>query len=143
MSQKSEVPDADESWRQHVQQKSAKEFINPERHQTLFVLVGGIAPAESDHAIGERNEAMVRDRHTMSVLAQIAQRMFRATKRAFRVNHPFGAEKRTKPGRKSLGILQCSECSVEAEFVLRMQLFESIHELAPEHFTQNAHRQGA
>ena len=30
---------------------------------------------------------------------------------------------------------------MEAEFVLRMQLFESIHELASEHFTQNVHRQ--
>src|SRR5260370_9773608 len=109
MSQKSEVPDADESWRQHVQQKSAKEFINPERHQTLFVLVGGVAPAESDHAIGERNEAMVRDRHTMSVLAQIAQRMFRATTRAFRVNHPFGTETRTKHGRKIMRMPHASE----------------------------------
>ena len=96
MSQKSEVPDTDESRRQHVQQESAKEFIDPERHQTLFVVVGGIAPAESDHAVGKGNEAMVRNRHTMSVLAQIAKRMLRAAKRAFGVNHPFGAEQRTK-----------------------------------------------
>jgi hypothetical protein len=74
MSQKSEVPDADESRRQDVQQESAQELIDLERHQTFFVLVGGIAPAESDHAVGERHEAMVRDRHTMSVLAQIAKR---------------------------------------------------------------------
>jgi hypothetical protein len=69
MGQKSEVPDADKSRRQHVQQQTAKEFIDPECHQTLFVLAGGIAPAKSNHAVGECNEAMVRDRHTMSVLA--------------------------------------------------------------------------
>ena len=137
MSQKSEVPDTDESRRQHVQQESAKEFLYPERHETFFVVVGGIAPAESDHAVGEGNEAMVRDRHTMSVLAQIAQGMLRAAKRAFRVNHPLGAEQRTKPGRERLRILQRGECSVEAEFVLRMQLFESIHELASEHFFED------
>ena len=77
----------------------------------------------------------------MGVLAEIAKRVLRTAERAFRVNHPWGAEQRTKPGRERLGIVQCGECSVEAEFVLRMQLFESIHELAPEDFTQNAHRQ--
>jgi hypothetical protein len=30
---------------------------------------------------------------------------------------------------------------VEGDFMLRMQLFESIHELAPEHSAKNVHRQ--
>lgn len=59
MRQKSEVTDADESRRQHVQQESAQEFANWQRHQTLFVFMSGIAPAESDHAIGERDDSMV------------------------------------------------------------------------------------
>ena len=59
MGQKSEVADADESWRQHVQQESAQEFVDFERHQTLLILVSGIAPAESDNAVGECDKAMV------------------------------------------------------------------------------------
>ena len=59
MRQKSEMADTDESRRQHVQQEPAQEFVNRERHQTLFVLVSGIAPAKSDHAVGQCDESMV------------------------------------------------------------------------------------
>ena len=59
MRQKPEVADADESRRQHVQQESAQELASRQSHQTLFVVVSGIAPAESDHAIGQVNESMV------------------------------------------------------------------------------------
>ena len=59
MRQKPEVADTDESGRQHVQQESAQEFVDRQRHQTLLVLMRGIAPAESNDAIGERHESMV------------------------------------------------------------------------------------
>ena len=57
MRQEPEVADADESRRQHVQQESAQELASRQSHQTLFVLVSGIAPAESNDAVGERDEA--------------------------------------------------------------------------------------
>ena len=59
MGQKPEVPDADESRRQHVQQESAQELVDRQRHETLLVFVSGIAPSESNDAIGERDEATV------------------------------------------------------------------------------------
>ena len=59
MGLKPEVADADESRRQHVQQKSAQELVDRQSHQTFFVLVSGIAPAPRDRAIHERDESMV------------------------------------------------------------------------------------
>ena len=59
MSQKPEVADADESRRQHVQQEATQKFVDRQRHHALPVLMSGIAPAESDHAIGECDESMV------------------------------------------------------------------------------------
>ena len=141
VSQKPEVPDADESRRQHMQEKAAQKLVDRQRHQTLLVLVSGIAPAESDAAVGERDEAMVRDRHSMGVLAEIAKRMLCAAKGTFRVNHPLGAEQRAKPCRECLLILKRSKCPAEAEFLLRLQPFEAIGELAPEHFTEDSDRQ--
>ena len=73
----------------------------------------------------------------MGVLAEIAKRVLRTAKRTFCVDHPLGAEQRTQPRRERLRILQGGECSVEAEFVLRMQRFEAVHELAPEHFFED------
>ncbi len=141
MGQQSEVADADESRRQYVEQESAQKFVDFQRHETLLILVSGIAPAESDGAVGERDQAMVGDRDTMGVLAQIAKRMLRAAKRTFGVNHPFGAEQRTKPGGERFRIRKRGECSVETKFVFGMQFPQAIHELAPEDFTENSDRQ--
>jgi hypothetical protein len=71
MSHPAEIADADESRRQHVQQESSQELVDGQRHQTLFVVVSGIAPAKSDCTIGEGDESMVGNRHTMGVLAEI------------------------------------------------------------------------
>ena len=59
MGQKPEVADADESRRQHVQKESPQEFVDGQSHQTLFVFVSGITPAEGDGAVGEYDESMV------------------------------------------------------------------------------------
>src|ERR1700730_16621497 len=77
----------------------------------------------------------------MGVLTEITKRMLRTAERTFCVNHPWGAEQRSKPGCEGFRILKHSECSVEGEFVLRMQGFEAIHELAPEHFFEHIHWQ--
>jgi hypothetical protein len=65
MSHPAEIADADESRRQHVQQESSQELVDGQRHQTLLVVVSGIAPAKSDHAIGKSDESMVGNRHTI------------------------------------------------------------------------------
>src|SRR5260370_34803220 len=133
MRQNAEVEDADESGREDVQQEAAQELVGAQRHQTLFVFVSGIAPAESDNAVGECDEAMVRDGDAMGVLAEVAKRMLRPAEGTLRVHYPWGAEQRTKPRGERLRILQRGECSVETEFVLPRQLFGALHKLAPEH----------
>jgi hypothetical protein len=102
----------------------------PSHHQTFLVLVGGIAPAESDNAVIECDEAMVREGNAMGVLAEVAKRMLRPAEGTLRVHHPCRAEQRTKPGGERLRIPQRRECSVESEFVLRVQL-EAHHKLTP------------
>jgi hypothetical protein len=59
MRHQSEVADADESWREHMQEEPAKELIDGQSHESLFVFVSRIAPAERDHAFGERYKSMV------------------------------------------------------------------------------------
>ena len=141
MGEKAKVADAHKSRWKHMQQESAQKFIHTQCQEAFLVLMGGVAPAERDHAVGERNEAAVGDRHAMSVLTKITERMLRPSKWAFGVNHPLGAEKRTKPRREGFGIEKRGQRSVKAEFMLRMQLFESIDKLAPKHFTEHLDRQ--
>ncbi len=81
-----EVADADESWWQYMEQEPAQEFIDGQRHQALFVFVSRVAPAEGDDAVGKSDEPMVRDRHPMGVLAEIAKCVLRSTEGALRIN---------------------------------------------------------
>src|SRR5216684_5888309 len=141
MGHQPEVADADESRRQHMQQESAQELVDRHRDQTLLVLVSGIAPAKSDHAIGKGDQSMVGNRHTMGVLAKITKSVLRAAERTLCVHHPWGTEQRAEPRGKGLRILEQGELSMEGEFVLRMQRFQAIRELAPEHFFEHIHRQ--
>src|ERR1039457_6897771 len=76
----------------------------------------------------------------MGVLAEISKSVLRATKRRFRVHHPFGAKQRPKPCRETFPILKRGHCAVEAEFVVWMQFFEAVHKLAPEHFGEKIYR---
>jgi len=124
-----------------MQQESAQELVDRQRHQTLLVLVSGIAPAKSDQAIGEGDESMVGNRYPMGVLAEITKRVLGTAEGAFCVNHPFGAEQRAQPRGEGFWILERDECSMEGEFVFRMQRFEAVHELSPEHFFEHIHRQ--
>ena len=141
MSHQPEVADADESRRQYMQQESTQELVDRQGHQTLLVLVSGIAPAKGDHAIGQGDQSMVGNRDTMGVLSEIAKRVLRAAKRAFCVNHPGGVEQRTQPRGERLRILKRHKCSMEAEFALRLQLSQPFSKLAPEDFFEHIHRQ--
>lgn len=115
--------------------------MDGQRHQALLVAVSGIAPAKSDHAIRERDESMVGDGHTMGVLAEITERVLRTAEGTLGINHPWGAEQWTQPRCERLGIPQYHEGSVEGEPVLRMQRFQALDKLAPEHFLEYSHRQ--
>ena len=53
--EESEVADAHEAFRKHVQEKAAQEFIDRKSQQFLFVVVSGVAPTKSDFAIHKRN----------------------------------------------------------------------------------------
>ena len=65
--QESEVANAYEAFRKHVQQEAAQEFIERKSQQLLLVVVSGIAPAKSDLRFGERDQAMVGDGYAMGV----------------------------------------------------------------------------
>ena len=51
-------------------------------------MVSRITPAKSDLAIGERDQAMVGDGHTMSVSAKISKNLFRTAKGRLRIDDP-------------------------------------------------------
>jgi len=69
VSEEAEVADANEAWRQQVQEKSSQELLERERHRSLFVLVSGVAPTKGDLLVGKGDEPMVGDGDAMGVAA--------------------------------------------------------------------------
>ena len=60
----------------------------------------GIAPAEGDVAIGERDQPGVRDGDAMRVGAEITQHMFRSAEGLLGVDDPVVPEQHPQPGRE-------------------------------------------
>src|SRR5215471_12060832 len=110
MSHPAEIADADESSRQHVQQESAQELVDGQRHQTLLAVVSGIAPAKSDHAIGKSDQPMVGNGHTMGVLAEITERVLGTAEWTFEITTHGERNRGRSQAAKDLGF--CSTARV-------------------------------
>ena len=96
--EESEVADAHEARRQQVEQEAAQELFDSQGHESLFVAVRGIAPAEGDVALGKSDQPAVGDGDAMGVGAEIAQHMFRTAERRLGVDDPVVSEQYPQPG---------------------------------------------
>ena len=105
------MPDAHEAFRKQMQQEAPQELIVRQTGELLFVVVRRIAPAESDLAIAEGDQAMVGDGHAVGVAAEILQDIFWATEGRFQVHHPGFSIQRAKPGGEDLGVRECLKFS--------------------------------
>jgi|SRR5665213_896296 len=108
-SQETEVSDANETAWQQVQQDTAQELIDGQSEESFPVFVSGVSPAKRNLVIRERDEAVIRDCHPMSVSAKIAKYLFRAAERWLAIDHPAHGEKLTDETSKEFGRRQCME----------------------------------
>ena len=85
----SEMPDADEAWRQHVQEEPAQELAGRKRHFPFPVGMCVVLPAKGDLAVGNTHNSVIGDGDAVCVTCQIAEDLFGPSKRRLGVNHPF------------------------------------------------------
>lgn len=111
--QETEVPDANEPTWQHVQQETTQELIDRQSEESLFVFVRGVPPAKRNLVIGERDEAVIGDRHPMSVGAEVAKHLLGSAERWFAIDHPARGEESADEASKQSGLGQASEQAVE------------------------------
>ena len=98
VSEEAEVADAHKTARQQVQEEAAQELFDRQGHEPLLVAVGGVAPAKSYVALGERNQPAVGNGNAMSVSAEIAQHVFWPAEGPFGVDDPVVTEQYPQPG---------------------------------------------
>ena len=111
--EEAEVPDANETARQHVQQETAEELLDRQSEESFPVFVSGVSPAKRNPVIGERDEAVIGDCDPMSVCAEIAKHLLGPAERWFAVDHPARDEKLADEASKQFGLRQTPEQAVE------------------------------
>ena len=103
-----------------------------ESYQFLLIVVGGVAPAEGDLAVGQRDQAMVGDGDAVSVATEILQHVLGSAEGWFGVEDPVFAEQGTQPGCEELGMGERRELSGEMQLAVLESGLESGDKLAAE-----------
>ena len=109
--QQAVVPDAMESVGQDVHQDASNELRRGQAYNLLAIAVldAVVLPAEH-HRVGVcANKAMVGDRHSMGVAAEISEHGFRPVEGRFAMHHPFGFAERGQPCRVGTRLHQITE----------------------------------
>ena len=118
------MPDPGEAGGEHMQQKAPEKLDSVEGHRPLAVSLRVIFPPESHPPLVARDQAMIRDRHTMRVAGQIFEDLRRATKRRFGIDDPFEVLQGSQELLPRLGSRQRMTVACERQAALRMALAE-------------------
>ena len=128
-SEEAEEADANEAGRQHVLQEPPQELFPRQRHQSSLVAVGVVLPAKGDLAIGESDQAVVRDRNPVGVSCQVVENVARPAEGRLGVNDPVLLMERAYERAKCLFLSQTFQRAGQAELAVAIGMFESIDEL--------------
>ncbi len=88
--EKAVVTDADQSRREHMQQKAAQELVDLEGQQLLGVAVCVVAIAETDALAVEGDDSGVADGDAVGVVGEIAEDLLRSAEGRLAVDDPIG-----------------------------------------------------
>ena len=141
MSEEPEVPDTHKALGQHMEKKSAQEFVERQPHEPFFVLVRRVPPTESDQTICQVHQAVVGNGHSVGVGAKVVQHMLSPAERAFAIDHPIGAEQPAEHRREGGRRMQVRERPMETEFPLAVEFAKTLHKLTSEYTAQDFDRQ--
>ena len=131
------MADADQPFRENVDQESSQKLICGNRHNLLLAAPCVVFPAKRDSIILESNEPVVGDGDTVGVRAEIPQDMLRSSEGSRAVDDPVVAKQLSEPGGEDLGLGEELEVAMEAELALGESALQSGHELAAKHPTQH------
>ena len=134
--EEAEVTDADEALGEQMKQEAAQKLIAREGHQFLPIVVDRVTPAKGNLAVGQRDQAMVRDGHAVGIAAEILQGVLGSAEGRFGVDDPIFAEERTQPGSEELGMGERCEFSGQVQLAVREGRLEAGDELATKHAPQ-------
>ena len=103
------MADADQPFRENVDQESSQKLICGNRHDFLLAAVRIVFPAKRDSIILERHQSMVGDGDAVRIAGEIVQNMFRTSEGWLGVGHPVFAEEESQERVESAGLSKTLE----------------------------------
>ena len=99
--EQADVGDADEAFRQDVQQEAPEEFVDIERQRAHLAPVPIVLPPKRDGVVRDGDEPVIGDGDAMRVPREVVQHVGGAAKGRLRVDHPRLVMERSEPRAKS------------------------------------------
>jgi hypothetical protein len=103
------MEDADQPFREKVDQASPQKLICGNRHDFLLAAPCVVFPAKRDSIILENNEPVIGDGYAMCISREIVQNMFRTSEGWLDVDHPVFAEEESPERVESAGLSKALE----------------------------------
>ncbi len=103
------MADADQPFRENVDQESSQKLICGNRHDLLLTAPCVVFPAKRDSIILESNEPVVGDGDAMGIARQIVQNMFRTSEGRLGVDNPVLMEKLSQKAAKTTRLSKALE----------------------------------
>ena len=136
--QKTEMADAHEAGRQHVEQKPADELAGVERHGFLLAGIFAIPVGERDAPFFNRENSVIGNSGAVSIAAQIGEDDFRRGKRPLGVDHPFLLSDARKELPERARFCQRRDAAVKDEFAAGVGGSEEVEKFGTEDDAQGA-----
>ena len=86
--EQAKVADADEAFRQDVQEKASEEFVDVERQRADLTPVPIVLPPKRDGVVGDGDEPVIGDGDAVRVPREVVQHVGGTAKGRLRVDHP-------------------------------------------------------
>lgn len=135
------MPDADEAWREDVEEEAPKEFLGVKGHMAFFVQGITGSDGEGDAIRIDGDEAVVGDADAVGVVAEVSEEIGGSAKGAFGVDDPgFGVEGVAEGG-PCEGVLEVGEMARKVEITLSAGLDERLDEKVLKALTEDLHRE--
>lgn len=103
------MADADQPFRENMDQESSQKLIRGNRHDLLLIAPNVVFPAKRDSIILECHQSVVGDGDAMCISRQIVQNMFRTSEGWLDVDHPVFAEEESQERVESAGLSKVLE----------------------------------
>lgn len=122
---------------QHMKKKPSDELISREIHDLLAVIVGIIPPAEENPAVEIGKDAVIADRDSVGIPAEILEDTFGTAERCFAVDDPLFVIELVAERMERFRCLEMTGSPGEHQRALFEAIFEQTQKLAFEQHRQD------